>query len=381
MKKAKKTEVSEEEKAYSEWMRQFACEDPHWKFPTRYVDFSRMLGHAKKFDKLEKRYPDCVDDLLSGVPTYYCVLCVSKSDPPDVVKKAYQRKKECSTYPDDVLERACEMLSDRRKRSDYDEILRLFLKIMQGYTPKDKREMIEKHDEWLKEEKERAKWEYIMENHGAWCNLLSHGAPTLYEILGVDRAKLKEGEEVTCKKKGVDKRLAEEVCRILNNPQLRFEYDFMLDMMGEILPEGFIEMMRSEKASRSGNDLLFLVVLRYYDDVANYDRIMSMHGDWREYMGDKTFYDLLTIDMASIPEDKREAERFIRNAYRDMERTPEVNLAYSVLKNFRMREDYDWMLKQREWVNTLLGIKLDEMDDAALDKVIKVMESAGTLGR
>ncbi len=100
-----------------------------------------------------------------------------------------------------------------------------------------------------------------------------------------------------------------------------------------------------------------------------------MHEDWREYMGDKTFYDLLTIDMASIPEDKREAERFIRNAYRDMERTPEVNLAYSVLKNFRMREDYEWLLKHEEWVNMLIKIDIDEMDDATINKVIEIADA------
>ncbi len=85
-------------------------------------------------------------------------------------------------------------------------------------------------------------------------NLLTHGAPTFYELLGVDRAKLKGGEEENCEKKGVDKRLSEEVCRILNNPQLRFEYDFMLDMMGEILPGGYLEEIRSRKTSWSGND-------------------------------------------------------------------------------------------------------------------------------
>ena len=375
MKRSKKTEITEEERAYNEWMRLFACDDPSWKFPKRYVDFSRLMGHAKKFEKFEKYYPDCIEDLLSGLPTYYCVLCVSKGDPPDVIKKAYQRKEECSTYPDDALKRACEMLSDRRKRSDYEEILRLFLKIMQGYTAKDKRELIEEHDEWVEEEKERATWEYIMENHGAWRNLHSHGVPTFYELLGVDRAKLKEGEEVNCKKKGVDKRLAEEVCRILNNPQLRFEYDFMLGMMGEILPGDYLEEIRSKKASWGGNNLFYLVLLRYYDDVAKYDRIRNMHEDWREYMGDKTFYDLLTLDMASIPEDKREAERFIRNAYRDMERTPEVNLAYSVLKNFRMREDYEWLLKHEEWVNMLIKIGMDETDDAAINKVIELADT------
>ena len=359
--------------AYNEWMQLFACDDPYWKFPTRYVDFSRLGGHTKRFESFEKHYPDCIEDLLSGIPTYYCVLCV-KNDPPDVIRKAYQRKIEHSEYPGAVIERACEMLSDRKKRSDYEEILRLFLKIMQGYSAKDKRELIEGHDEWIEEEKDSATGRYIREHRGAWINLCHLGAPTFYELLGVDQAKLKAGEEVQCKNEGVDRRLAEDVCRVLNNPQLRFEYDFMLDIVDEILTPGCWMDDERRKPVWRGDDRTYLVALRCYEDVRKHYGIMTEHVDWMEYTGDKTFYDVLTIDSDSIPEDKREAERFIRNVYRDMERTPEVNLAYSVLKNFRMRADYDWMLKHGKMVNVLHGIDMTELDDTVLDKMIEISD-------
>ena len=371
--KAEKVAISEEELAYNEWIQLFACDDPYWKFPTRYVDFSRLMGHGKRMESFGEQYSDCIEDLLSGVPTYYCVLCVSKNDPPDVIKEAYQRKIEHSEYPGDVIERACEMLSDRKKRSDYEEILRLFLKIMQGYSAKDKRELIEEHDEWIEDEKEYATVNYIMEHRGAWLNLYHLGAPTFYEILGVDRAKLKAGEVVQCKNKGVDRRLVEDTCRILNNPQLRFEYDFMLDRADEILPMDYLMSGESRKPIWKGDDRRYLVALRCYEDVRKQDLIMAEHIDWMDYTGDKTFYDVLTIDKDSIPEDKREAERFIRTAYKDLERTPEVNRAYSVLKNFRMRADYDYMLKQGVIVDALNGIAMTEPDDTILDKMIDKM--------
>ncbi len=100
---------------------------------------------------------------------------------------------------------------------------------------------------------------------------------------------------------------------------------------------------------------------------------MNEHIDWIDYIGDKTFYDVLTIDRDSIPEDKREAERFIRNVYRDMERTPEVNRAYSVLKNFRLRADYDWMLNQASIMDALKEIAMTEPDDTTLDKILDKM--------
>ncbi|MEA2003989.1 MAG: hypothetical protein U9O53_03440 [archaeon] len=371
--KAEKIEISEEELAYNEWMQLFACDDPYWKFPTRYVDFSRLMGHAKKIESFKEQYSDCIEDLLSGFPTYYCVLCVSKNDPADVIKEAYQRKIEQSTYPDDVIERACETLSDRKKRSDYEEILRLFLKLMQGYSAKDKRELVEEHDEWIKDEKDYATVNYLMTHRGAWLNLYHLGAPTLYELLGVDRAKLKEGEVVQGRNEGVDRRLVEDACRILNNPQLRFEYDFMLDRADEILPVDHLMDGESRKPVWKGDDRMYLVALRCYEDIRKQDLLMAEHGDWMDYIGDKTFYDVLTIDRDSIPEDKREAERFIRNIYRDLERTQEVNRAYSVLKNSRMRADYDWMLKQAAILGALQEITMTEPDDTTSDKIIDKM--------
>ncbi len=331
------------------------------------------MGYGKRFESFGEHYPDCLDDLLSGSPTYYCVLCVSKNDPPDVIRKAYQRKIEHSEYPDDVIERACEMLSDRKKRSDYEEILRLFLKLMQGYSAKDKRELIEEHDEWIEDEKDYATVNYLMKHRSAWLNLYHLGAPTFYELLGVDRAKLKVGEVVQCKNESVDRRLAEDACRILNNPQLRFEYDFMLDRADEILPVDSLMDCENRKPVWKGDDRSYLVALRCYEDMRKQALIMDEHIDWIDYTGDKTFYDVLTIDKDSIPDDKREAERFIRNVYRDLERTPEVNRAYSVLKNFRMRADYDWILKQAAIVDALQEITMTEPDDTILDKMLDKM--------
>ncbi|RZN37546.1 MAG: hypothetical protein EF813_05700 [Methanosarcinales archaeon] len=375
VKKTAKTEISEEKRAYDNWMQLFACDDPTWKLPKRYVHFQRLMGHGKKFAEFEKQYPDCIDDLMTGVPTYYCVLCVSKNDPPDTIQKAYQRKKLATTYPDEILKRACEMLSDRRKRSDYEEILRLFLKIMQGYSAKEKRELIEEHSEWLEDEKERATEYYLSKNRSEWFNLCYMGAPTFYELLGVNRAKLTEIEKVKRNNKDVDTRLTDEICKILNNPQLRFEYDYVLDITGEILPEYSQADDKSRKPTGIWNDVGYLMTLRHYNDVAKYDHIRTMHEDWGEYLDDKTFYNVLTLDKALVPEDKREAEGFIRNAYRSMKRTPEVNLAYSVLKNFNMREDYNWLLKNQKTVDMLIKIGAGKMDDKTKDEIIAIMDA------
>ncbi|MBA7530808.1 hypothetical protein ES705_23019 [subsurface metagenome] len=368
--------MAEEKKAFDEWMQLFACDDPYWKVPTRYMDRSRVGTQEKKIEKFEKHYPGCIDDLFDGVPTYYCVLCVSRNDSRVAIEKAYERKKERSTYPDEVIERAYEMLSDDKKRSTYDEILRVFLKLLQAFTAIEKRELIEEHDDWLRMEKNRAAMEYILKNRKVWLRLIHQGLPTFYEVLGVDRAGLKDSEAIECKNKNVDNRLAEEIGKILNNPQLRFEYDFMLDELDRIMGEEDLEEIRRERgAFLKGKDAVYLMVLKYHDYLEKYAGIMSNHQDWKEYTDEKTFYSMLNIDAGSIPEDKRAAEAFFRTAYRDTERTEEVNLAYSVLKNSRLREDYVWLLKNGKWVSEMHELDIEEVDDAQIEAVMEIADA------
>lgn len=362
-----------EKEVYDAWMRLFACDDPYWNVPTRYMDRSRVGQQEKKLDKFERRYPKCIDDLFIGVPTYYCVLCVTKNDPPDAIKEAYERKKKHSVYPDEVIERAYEMLSDDKKRRDYDEIIRVFMKLLSAFTAKEKQELIEEHEDWLKEEKKRATFGYIMEKRHGWLYLFHRGAPTLYELLKVDRAKLKTGAAVECKNKHLDRRLMEEVCAILNNPQLRFEYDFMLDTMDTMAEK--VEGIRREEPFLEGKDAAYLLLLKYNDYLEKYGDIMDNHRDWVDYTDDKTFYNLLNIDADSIPADKRDAENWIRSAYKDKERTPEVNLAYNVLKNFRLKEDYDWLLKHGKWVSMVLRKEIEETDDARINEALKIADA------
>lgn len=370
--------MSEEKKAFDEWMQLYVCDDPYWEIPSRYMDTSRIGQYLKKLQKFEKSYLVYVDDLYAGLPTCYCMLCVSKNASSAAVEKAYERKKKQSVYPDDVLKRACEVLSSSKKRSDYDEIIYLFNKVMQNYAAKERRELTGEHTTWLEKEKDQAILNYIRENHGVWQQLFFHGAPTFYELLGVDRTKLKLEEEAKCKNKDIDKRLVEEIYKIINDPQLRFEYDFMLDVLDEIFGEEKSEMFKSEKAFWEGRDVTYLMTLRHYEHIKKYEQIINMHNDWEAYIEDRTFYDVLTIDLSSIPEDKQEVENIIRNAYKDKERTPEVNLAYSVLKNFRLRNDYGWLLKNKKWLDLLHGIDVEEVDDAEINNVLEMVDELRT---
>ena len=85
---------------------------------------------------------------------------------------------------------------------------------------------------------------------------------------------------------------------------------------------------------------------------------------------------MLNIDAGSVPADKREAERFIRDAYRDKERTEEVNLAYSVLKNSRLREDYDWLLKHGKWLSKMHKLDIEKAGKVQINAVMEMADAA-----
>ncbi len=367
--------MGEEKRAFDEWMELYSCDDPYWKVPARYMDPSRLDKIYDKLERFKKLYPKWTEDLKSGLPTYYCMLCVTKDAPADELKKAYEQKKKCSVYPPEVIDRAYDALSTEKKRSAYNIVLRLFLKISQSLTPNIKREMIDDHDDWLKEEKEYATWEYITEKRGAWLELFHRGAPTFYDVLGLD-----EDTEVLAVKSSAEiermSSLEVEIRKILENPQLRFEYDYMLDyIINEALDEYELEEIEDKRALWTGKDDLYLLLLERFDDLKRYEKIKHEHEDWEKYTGDKTFYDLLNIDAASIPDARREAENSIRGAYRDKERTPEVNLAYSILKNSQLRDDYNWLLKNREWVSVLHEFDIEYDDDAELKAAIGIADA------
>ncbi|MEA3487859.1 MAG: hypothetical protein U9R10_01230 [Euryarchaeota archaeon] len=358
--------MAAEKKAFDDWMKHFACDDPYWKVPARYMDPSRLERFFSKFDKFEETYPKWVDDLYSSLPTYYCMLCVSRTATAEELKRAYERKKKHSFYPPELIERAYDALNTPTKRATYDKVLNMFLKITQGSTPVEKREMIEHHDEGIELEKEHASWEYVKENRRGWFILFHLGAPTFYEVLGVASdaviadLETKAGTEIDSKS---DNGLKEKIRDILKNPQLRFEYDIMLDFMDVMLDDDDLDEIEERREEWGGKDEFYLLVLDRYDSLQRYGQIRNAHLEWENYIDENTFYDVLNMDSAAIPGDKREAESFIRSAYKVQERTPEVNLAYSVLKNSRLRADYDWLLRNKQWTS-----KLHELDIANFDE-------------
>ncbi|TKY92173.1 MAG: hypothetical protein C5S46_02005, partial [Candidatus Methanomarinus sp.] len=68
----------------------------------------------------------------------------------------------------------------------------------------------------------------------------------------------------------------------------------------------------------------------------------------------------LGLDSNSLSGDKKEIEKIMREKYRPLEKTPEVNLAYSMLKNASLRDDYIWLIEKSEILSIFSDIIFQE---------------------
>jgi hypothetical protein len=98
--------------------------------------------------------------------------------------------------------------------------------------------------------------------------------------------------------------------------------------------------------------------------IRKWRRLSDEHYDWRKYLppAKETFYGVIGIsenELSGLSDDK-EIRRFLRSKYMYLEKTPEVNLAYDALKKSDLREDYDWMLLNHEFIDELFKIKKEK---------------------
>ena len=89
---------------------------------------------------------------------------------------------------------------------------------------------------------------------------------------------------------------------------------------------------------------------------------MSDNQDWALYLppGKETFFSIIGIERSSLSGDKKEIEKMLREKYRYLEKTPKVNLAYSVLKNESQRADYLWIGDNIDVFNAMEKISSDK---------------------
>ncbi len=341
-------------------------DDPYWKISSLFVNEERLGRYVNRFIQFEKRQYQWVNDIMNGFPTYYCIMGVSRGATILEVIQAFERRIEFSCYPDEVIIEAFRVLQNPGLRKEYDEFLFVFEQFSKILPPSEKKELIELHSKHIAEGKLVGKVEEIRKTYNDYFHLFLEGMPDIYEFAGLEKdldIETLKGESPK------DSELLKKIYSVLTDPASRENYDTMINFVYKHLEREALNNLEKKKEywkhiDKEISDKIMLLALTEPDAINKFysrcSKILNINQDWKQYLppADETFFSILGVDEGSIKADKKDLEKILRDKYRKFERTPKVNLAYSVLKNMSMREDYLWLnenLRMLDVINSLFS--------------------------
>lgn len=345
-------------------------DDPYWKVSSLHIDMRRLGRSMIQFEHFVEEYPEWVDPLLEGIPTWYCVLGVYRGASEEEIEKAYSIKSKFSYFSANLIEEAYDVLTDKSLQKKYDELLSLFEQYSKSMSASEKKELIDNHNENIKCEKEFIRMSEIQIQYTKFLEIYLFGAPGLYEIIGCKHDASIEDIKKKCNN---GSELFKKIYSILSDPKKRDDYDFFIYFVGkyrsrEDNKNRDSKINKWEKIDKKSFEQIILMALDP-DDTMQIEKRMSEiinpNQDWMKYLppNKDTFFSILGIDPGSLPGDKKEIEKILREKYRPLEKTPLVNLAYSVLKNESQRADYIWVLDNSHIFTAMKFINSDDEEE------------------
>lgn len=371
-------------------------DDPYWKISTDNIDPRKGVQYIERFVNYQMRYPQWFYDIGSGIPTYYAVLGLLKGYSKEELQSAYEKECKFSVYPHDVIEEAYRVLSDLQLRVKYDEFLIRFEHATRYTSLQMIEELKSAHAKYLNNAPIFRKLGNFAQNHHDYMFLIAKGMPNIFEYSGL-KPDCSDEEAETYASSGDE--LSVLISSIIRDPTQREDF---------VNFHNLIHTSKNEELKEHRNKLklkwnqfepelvrkvmyLSLTKPKQIEDIFNrIKRILSSNHDWIEYLppSQKTFFSIFDVpeDINSLP--KSEAESLLRTRYRTLERTSEVNLAYTVLKNPILRDDYIWLCHHFELKKIIDLIDEEEqypeeLTEAQIQKIIakRMRELEKTFGR
>lgn len=345
-------------------------DDPYWKVSSLHMDIQRLGRHLKQFEHFVDEFPEWVNPLMEGIPTWYCVLGVHRGASEEEIEEAYSKRSQFSYFSSFRIEEAYDVLTDKYLQKKYDELLSLFEQYSKCMSASEKKELIDKHNENLKFNREFIRMSEIQPQYMKFLEMQLLGAPGLYEIIGSGKDATKEEINRKCEN---GSELFKKIGSILGDPKKREDYDFMMYFVGKYALEENHEqrnrkLKKWEKIERKSFEQIILMSLDIEDtmkDQRRMNEIINANQDWMKYLppNKDTFFSILGVEHSSLPGNKKEVEKILREKYRPLEKTPLVNLAYSVLKNESQRADYIWFFDKSHIFTAMKFIASDEEEE------------------
>lgn len=345
-------------------------DDPYWRVSSLYLDMHRLGRSLKQFEHFVDEFPEWAEPLLAGMPTLYFVLGVLRGASEEEIEEAYSKKSQFSFFAAHRIEEAYDVLTDEYLQKKYDELLILFEQYTKCLSASEKKELIETHNENLKCEKEFMRMSEIQPQYMKFLELQLLGAPGLYEIIGFGKDAAIEDIKRKCE---TGSELFKKIGSILVDHKKRDDYDFLIYFTGKYGSKGDHEqrnrkIKKWEKIDKKTFEQIILMSL----DIDNtmelqqrMNKIINANQDWMKYLppNKDSFFSVLGIDHGTLTGDKKEIEKFLREKYRPLEKTPLVNLAYSVLKNESQRVDYNLVFDKGPIFDAMKFIVSDEEEE------------------
>ena len=372
--KATTIEMHAEKAALLEWTTRSLCADLYWIKPIKQIEDYEYNMALERLRKIELKHPLWVKHLECGGPSYYGVLGVTIDASATKIKEQYNMKQEFySTYPTEILDDAMKTLRNKNLREEYNTLMDNINILNKGLSSKEKKGIIKEHDSWIKDENTEIIMKYIKQEHAGWEMVFRFGAPTFYEILGVerwcdgecDKKEIRDALEIRKSLYPNAGELIDDISIILLNPILYWEYEFMLSYLEECMEDGDMhDVERRREVWKIWYDKWNIILFflseqnKAYEKFQKWVEIINKHNDWEPYLppNEQSLYNVLNIEQACIYSNTDNFTSFLRDCYRRTDRNAEVNLAYTILKNKNLRKDYDWMMENHEMIRQLSDI-------------------------